>query len=113
MNFSFNQRWGNPHRRLFFALFLAIAASVLLQPVVRAQTAVTGSINGLVVDLTGAVVPDAAVTVKDQQTGAVVNLTSNADGRFVASFLKPDKFEVTASALGFQTATASIQVLST
>lgn len=81
------------------------------QPIAFAQTAVTGSINGVVTDSTGAVVPNAAVTVKDTATGAIVNLTSNKDGRFTVPFLKPDVFDISATAPGLQSTTTSVQVL--
>ncbi|MEO6828166.1 MAG: carboxypeptidase-like regulatory domain-containing protein, partial [Acidobacteriaceae bacterium] len=80
-------------------------------PAAFAQTAVTGSINGTVTDSTGAVVPNAAVTVKDNATGATLNLTTNSEGRFVAPFLKPDDFSVSAMAPGLQSVTTTVQVL--
>ena len=76
-----------------------------------AQTATTGSINGLVTDPTGAAVPNAIIAVKDTLNGATINLVSNAEGRFTAPFLKPDPYELTASAPGLQSSTAKVQVL--
>ncbi len=94
------------------AMFLGLAAVVQVsQPIAFAQTAVTGSINGVVTDSTGAVVPNAAVTVKDTATGAVLNLTSNSEGRFTAPFLKPDTFDISATAPGLKSTTTSVQVL--
>jgi hypothetical protein len=82
-----------------------------LQPSSLAQTSTTGSINGTVVDSTGAVVPSATVIVRDTATGAVLNLTTNAEGRFVAPFLKPDKFDIAATAPGLNSTAISVQVL--
>ncbi len=95
-----------------FAMLLGGAMVLQIsQPIAFAQTAVTGSINGVVTDSTGAVVPNAAVTVKDTATGALVNLTSNKDGRFTVPFLKPDVFDISATAPGLQSTTTSVQVL--
>lgn len=97
-------------RICFAALALVILCPNFL-PVTFAQTSVTGSINGVVTDSTGAVVPGAAVIVKDTATGAVLDLASNSDGRFTAPFLKPHLFDVSATAPGLQSTTTSVQVL--
>jgi Carboxypeptidase regulatory-like domain/TonB-dependent Receptor Plug Domain len=76
-----------------------------------AQTATTGSINGLVTDPTGAAVPGAMITVRDTGNGATINLVSNAEGRFTAPFLKPDAYNLTASAPGLQSSSTKVQVL--
>lgn len=92
-------------------LLTCMAGFELFRPAAFAQTSTTGSINGTVVDTTGAVVPNAAVTIKDTATGAVLNLTTNGSGRFTAPFLKPDSFQVSAAAAGFQSGSTTIQVL--
>jgi hypothetical protein len=60
-------------RTWFSLLFLGLCS------VSFGQTAVTGSINGSVSDSTGAVVPNATVTIKDTATGDTRVLTTNAD----------------------------------
>ncbi len=94
------------------AMILGFATAVeISQPSAFAQTSTTGSINGSVMDSTGAVVPNATVTVKDEATGSVLNLTTNAEGRFTAPFLKPDKFDIAATAPGLQSTTTTLQIL--
>lgn len=96
------------------ALLIMIGVIAALQafvPSTLAQTSTTGSINGTVVDSSGAIVPNAAVTARDTQTGAILELKSNSDGRFVASFLKPDRFDLSASSPGLKSTTTSVQVL--
>lgn len=94
------------------AMIFGLATTIeVTQPAAYGQNSTTGSINGTVVDATGAVVPNASVTVKDTVTGAIQNLTTNADGRFIVPFLKPDKFNVSATAPGMQSATTSVQIL--
>jgi hypothetical protein len=62
-----------------------------------------GTISGAVTDPTGAVVPGAAVTVRETRTGTVNRTTSDADGQYVVPFLLPGDYEVTVTAKGFQT----------
>jgi hypothetical protein len=80
-------------------------------PPASAQTSTTGSINGTVVDTSGAVVPDASVTVRDTANGSTLNLKTNAEGRFVAPFLKPDNFDVSATSPGLRSTTTTVQAL--
>ncbi len=95
-----------------FAMILGFTATVqITEPAAFAQTAVTGAINGTVMDATGAIVPNAAVTVKDEATGSVLNLISNSDGHYTATFLKPNKFDISATAPGLQSTTTTVQVL--
>lgn len=76
-----------------------------------AQTSTTGSINGTVVDSTGALVPNATVTVKDTTTGAVHTYMTNSHGLFTAPFLPTNVFDVSATAPGLQSTTTSVQIL--
>lgn len=99
------------HSLISLAVILGLAAIPICCPVSHAQTAVTGSISGTVVDTSGAAVPNAAVTLKDDNTGSVFNLVTNGEGRFLAPLLKPDKFDISATATGLRSATATIQVL--
>src|SRR3984885_4358154 len=99
-------------RKLVFATALGFtAASFISLPLALAQTSTTGSINGTVVDSSGAAVPGAAVVLKDNATGAIVNLTTNGEGRFTAPFLRPDAFSLSATAEGFHSNTITVQIL--
>jgi hypothetical protein len=100
------------YRKFTLATVLSLtAASFIPAPMALAQTSTTGSINGMVTDANGAAVPGAAVVLRDTATGTVINLTTNAEGRFTAPFLKPDMFNVSATAAGFQSNTTSVQIL--
>jgi len=66
--------------------------------------AASATIQGTVTDASGAAVPDAKIAVKNTGTGATVNATSNAQGRFVMSNLNPGAYDLDASKTGFQTA---------
>lgn len=64
--------------------------------------AVYGSIYGTVTDGTGAVIPNAAVTVTDVAKGTVGNVETNGSGEFTADHLIPDVYDVKVTAAGFQ-----------
>jgi hypothetical protein len=69
---------------------------------VHAQ-APTGTISGTVNDESGAVIPNAVVIVTNKATGAVRNLTANAEGLYSAPALPPGDYEVRAQMQGFRT----------
>src|SRR5271155_3829075 len=107
---SYRKQWSRTAAAL--AIVLAFAAAFRISHnLAFAQTSTTGSINGTVEDSTGAIVPGAAVTVRDMQNGALLSLKTNAEGRFTAPFLNPDTFQLSATAPGLQSATISLQVL--
>ncbi|HVW87491.1 MAG TPA: TonB-dependent receptor, partial [Bryobacteraceae bacterium] len=68
-----------------------------------AQTAGSGSIAGTVTDPTGSVIPAASVVVHNADTNIDQSLTTNDAGIYVATFLQPGHYDVTASKTGFST----------
>lgn len=81
----------------FFILFLSL---FLLASAASAQT-VTGTLQGVVADSKGSVIPGAEVVIRNVETGAERNLKTNSDGSYTASFLPLGRYSVTASATGF------------
>jgi hypothetical protein len=72
--------------------------------VVSAQTQITtGTIQGTVTDVNGAVVPGANVEIKNLDTNLSKTLTTDDGGRFVALALPPGNYSVTVSKQGFGT----------
>ncbi|MEP6903699.1 MAG: TonB-dependent receptor, partial [Actinomycetota bacterium] len=72
----------------------------------------TGSIEGIVKDPNGAIIPNAAVTVKSTGTTAGFSrtLTSGSDGYFQISNVLPGTYSVTAAGSGFKERTTSVSV---
>jgi hypothetical protein len=62
-----------------------------------------GAITGVVEDSSGAVVPNAQVTVKNTDTGLELQGTTNGSGFYVFSPLKIGNYTVSVTAKGFQT----------
>jgi hypothetical protein len=67
--------------------------------------AVYGSIFGTVMDTSGAVIPNATITVTDVSKATVVTATSNASGGYQVQHLIPDTYRVDVSATGFSKGT--------
>lgn len=65
------------------------------------QTA-TGVLQGRVFDSTGAAVPEAKVSIQNEDTGTGSVLSTNSDGNFTQSFLLPGNYQVTVEKAGFQ-----------
>ena len=65
--------------------------------------AVYGNIFGTVTDATGAVIPNATVTVTDSAKGTSTTAQSNGSGEFTVDHLIPDPYDVTVTMTGFKT----------
>ncbi|MDO8678560.1 MAG: TonB-dependent receptor [Acidobacteriota bacterium] len=76
-----------------------------LAPVGYAQG--TGSISGTIKDTTDAVLPGAAVIIKQTDTGLTREVISDVRGRYTAPNLPPGPYEVTATLTGFGAMTRS------
>src|SRR5579875_1561101 len=82
---------------------LGIALSLYLLPQTSHAQAVYGSIYGTVTDPSGAVVPNATITVIDVAKNTSITVKSNESGGYVAEHLIPDVYNVKVEASGFQT----------
>ena len=65
------------------------------------QAGTLGTMTGVVTDSTGAVVPDATVTIKDKATNSTQTQTTNTAGRYTFVNLRPGDYEVTITKAGF------------
>jgi hypothetical protein len=86
--------------------FVAAGALALLigsGSALLAQSAGAGTITGVLMDPTGALLPDATVVVHNVDTGTDRSTASNSSGIYIAAFLQPGRYEITASKEGFTT----------
>ena len=88
------------------ALLLAMAVSLHAQEI-------TGSINGIVTDSTGGVLPGVQVTVTNIGTNVAKTVTTGPSGAYVVPFLFFGTYRVSAELTGFKTARAENIRLST
>src|SRR6185503_1210616 len=71
-----------------------VALALLLPAAALAQDA--GRFVGVVLDPSGAVLPGATVTVKNERTGEERSAVANAEGRYIVSNLRPSVYTVRA-----------------
>ena len=83
---------------LFLIAFLFASIAAL-----QAQVE-SGKVVGTVKDASGAIVPSATVTVTETQTNVVRKTTTDSQGEFVATELKPGTYTVAVEREGFKTA---------
>ncbi len=82
------------------ALFLFLGLSSAI-----AQTS-TGILVGVARDATGAVIQNATVHIRNQDTGELRNATTKADGSYRIEAIPPGRYAVTVEEAGFETAKA-------
>lgn len=90
---SLSKFWGN-------FLVLTVAIALLLAGSANAQQ-VFGRIFGTVTDASGSAVPNAKVTITDQDKGTVSEVQSNESGNYEKGQLIPGKYQVQIEAPGF------------
>jgi hypothetical protein len=71
---------------------------------------ITGDLRGVVLDASGAAVPQATVTLKSLETGESRTTTVSDDGVFNFALLRIGQYEVRAEATGFRAASAVAEV---
>ena len=75
-----------------------ISLSLLLVSAMWAQTA---SLTGRITDPSGAVIPDARVTVRSTGSGVATTAVSNGDGYYALPSLQPGRYDVEIARDGF------------
>ncbi len=93
----FNGRAGRLRTLAALTLCCSVGAAKM-----QAQT-ITGTINGVVTDQSGAVLPNATVTAKNIATGVQTTATANEAGQYSLRFLQIGQYTITVSSGGFQT----------
>ena len=86
--------------KLQIVLLAALAVPLLISSSAFAQF--NASLSGTVTDSTGAIVPGAAVTLRDTGTQVARSAVSSAEGTYQFSELPPGNYSLTATAKGFQ-----------
>ena len=90
---------------LAWLICAAMVAGMSVAPAWGQNT--TSSIAGTIVDSSGAVVPNARVTVRNGATGQSLTATSDGHGGYTVTNLPPGTYTVNAEAQGFQAETQS------
>ena len=91
-------------------LSLLFATPLLQQKGYAQATSASGAIQGTVTDPTGALVPNAKVTIKEPATGYQKVLTTTSAGIYVAAGLVPGTYTVRVDATGFSASMRQVVV---
>src|SRR5580704_5484596 len=81
--------------RFLVVEFLLLSAAAIAQD--------TASLTGTIRDNTGAVIPDASVTLKNTATGIARDLKTNSAGEYVAAAVPPGHYDLQVTVNGFRT----------
>jgi len=97
-------------RRRFIVLFFPILL-LSTEPGLRAQSA-AGTITGTVTDSSGAVIPDATVTIENPVSGLKRSVKTDSAGQYRFTNLPFNPYHLVARATGFSPFSADVQVRS-
>ena len=89
-------------KRFAAAVFVLLLVLSLRSTRVTAQTTTSGDIAGVVTDPSGATVPGARVTLKNDAKGNTQESTTNKDGVYHFYLLSPGPYTISVSATGFE-----------
>src|SRR5487761_110869 len=84
------------------SLFATLALSLFITNSAHAQV-VGATLSGTVADASGAVMPQAHISIKNIATGVVRSVTTDSAGFYTAPNLLPGNYQITISARGFRT----------
>ena len=90
----------------FFVLSVSMALCLIGAASAWAQIG-TGSVTGIVTDSSGAVVPDAEVTITNVDTNVSRTTTSTNAGDYAVTGLLPARYSVSVKKSGFRSATVA------
>ena len=93
------KRWSS------FAFLLVLTMTLLISPLLAQK--ITGTISGVVTDPTGAVVPQATVTITNIDTALTRTVTTNEMGEYVAADLPNGNYRITVKQTNFKEAVTS------
>jgi hypothetical protein len=96
-------------RKLFVFPFLCALLLSLGAPA-HSQTLTTGDVAGVVADGTGAVVPNATVTLKYADTNETRTALTNSAGQYRFSLLTPGSYSISAATAGLKSGTTKLDV---
>src|SRR5437867_6743396 len=96
--------------RIPFRIFVMVCCVLCGIATAFSQGTNLGTIRGTVTDPNGAVIPNVAVQVTDQETNLSRDLTTDSGGNYEAAALKPGTYKVTITASGFKTTVLEVVV---
>src|SRR5690348_4565499 len=100
---------------MFKKIYAALAVIAFIFTSIAFAQAVSGNISGTVQDASGAVLPNANITITDLDRGTVFHTQSNQDGNYQQTHLLAGRYQVQVESpgLGVFTGNATVEVNAT
>ncbi len=89
---------------------VAFVLTLVFANIAMSQSLTSGDIAGRITDPAGAVIPNATVSLKSLDKGTEQSTTSNSDGAFRFSLVKPGHYEVSTAVTGFAKSVRNVTV---
>ena len=89
-------------KKMITGLLAVLVIAAVMAPSLMAQSLVSGDLTGTVTDPSGAVLSGATVTLKSDATGATRTTTTNSNGAYRFSLLRPGSYTVSGNRPGLQ-----------
>jgi hypothetical protein len=99
--FTFNRSAKEARSRIFSRKLPLFAGLLLFVPLAFGQ-GVSGRILGTILDKSNAAVPNATVTITNQNTGTTARILTNSNGAYRVDNLPPGNYQVSLEAQGFR-----------
>lgn len=90
------------HKKFTYVFLLGALVCLLMSGKIFSQTTLV-TLEGIVADEEGVVLPGATVTARSMDTGYELSAVTRADGSFIISGIQPGKYELEVSLDGFTT----------
>ncbi len=97
-------------RLLLLIVFVFVLSIASIQTAWAQATISTGSIQGTVTDVNGAVIANTPVTITNKGTGQTIKLTTSGSGTYASGPLQPGMYEVRVEGKGFSTQVMEVPV---
>ena len=85
--------------------YIALATGALVAAQIMIAQVDSGAISGTVKDSSGGVIASATVKITQTDTGIIYRLLTNGDGFYSAPSLQVNRYDISVSAVGFDTET--------
>jgi hypothetical protein len=97
-------------RPICYKVVIILIGLCLGAAVSHAQSIITGAVSGTITDPSGAILPNATVTLVNTATGDTQSGKTNTSGVYLFPLLKPGDYTVTVEQSGFRVAVAKVTV---
>src|SRR5215831_19178803 len=96
--------------KLRIGVLSLLALWLVCAPAVFSQTITTADVAGVITDASGAVVPNATVTIRNEDTNDTRTAMTNESGQYRFSLLPPGNYVISAATSGLKSNTQKVRL---